>query len=100
MEIEEPHRTHTQDSNHSSATFVITYKNNLKKHNERVHKLSCDYEAEIKSDFVESIHEGIKPFKCKLCDFKCDRKYDLNKHKESVHKGIKPFKCINCRKKN
>ena len=41
---------------------------------------------------IDSVHEGIKPFKCKECDYEAAHKSSLKKHTESVHKGIKRFK--------
>ena len=45
---------------------------------------------------MESVHEGIKPFKCTICDYKFTRKLVLKKHIEYIHEGIKPFKCSIC----
>ena len=42
---------------------------------------------------VESVHERIKPFKCKICDFRSAKKCNLKKHIESVHED---FKCKIC----
>ena len=53
----------------------------------------CSYKTAIKGNLkkhIETVHEGIKPFNCNICDYKCAQKYTLNKHKESVHEGIKP----------
>ena len=41
-------------------------------------------------------HEGIKPFKCNICDNEFTKHSSLKKHIETVHEGIKPFKCIIC----
>jgi len=43
-----------------------------------------------------SVHAGIKPFECKLCDYKAARNFNLKHHIESVHQGIKAFKCNIC----
>ena len=51
----------------------FTNKQNLKKH-------------------VEAVHEGIKPFKCSVCDVKFANKQNLKKHIETIHEGIKSFK--------
>ena len=52
----------------------------------------------MKSDLkghIASIHEGIKTFKCEVCDFKTAKKINIiNWHAQSVHEGIKPFQCI------
>ena len=45
---------------------------------------------------IESVHEGIKPFKCNICDYETAQKGHLKKHKDSVHEGIKPYKCHIC----
>ena len=45
---------------------------------------------------IESVPEGIKPFKCSSYYFKTASKSTLKKHIESVHEGIKPFKCNKC----
>ena len=42
---------------------------------------------------VEVVHEGIKPFKCSVCDVKFANKQHLKKHIETIHEEIKPFKC-------
>ena len=71
----------------------FTNKQNLKKH-------------------VEAVHEGIKTFKCSVCDVEFANNYNpqiqewyissfankqnLKKHVETVHEGIKPFKCSIC----
>ena len=44
----------------------------------------------------ESVHEGIKPFKCDICDYYCSQKSDMNTYVVSVHEGKKPFKCDIC----
>ena len=41
---------------------------------------------------VEAVHEGIKPFKCSVCDVKFANKQNLKKHIETIHEGIKSFK--------
>ena len=49
--------------NGSICNYKTAYKNDLKKHIERDHKLLCDYEAAIKSDLnrhEESIHQAIQ----------------------------------------
>ena len=61
---------------------------------------------------VEAVREGIKPFKCSVCDLKFANNYNpliqewylssfadnqnLRKHVEAVLEGIKPFKCSIC----
>jgi len=36
---------------------------------------------------IDSLHRGIKQFKCGICEYKCARKDDLKRHVESVHEG-------------
>ena len=45
---------------------------------------------------MKSVHEGIKPFKCKICEYKAGLRSNLKKHIETVHEGIKSFKCCVC----
>ena len=58
---------------------------------------------------VGTVHEGIKPFKCSICDVKFANNYNsgmvhikfanqqkLKKHVDTVHEGIKPFECSIC----
>ena len=47
---------------------------------------------------VESVHEGIRPFKCESCDAKFSYERDKKNHISSVHKGEKPFNCGFCDK--
>ena len=42
---------------------------------------------------IDTVHEGIKPFKCSVCDVKFANKEHLKKHIETIHEEIKPFKC-------
>ena len=42
---------------------------------------------------MKSVHEGIKPFKCKICEYKAGLRLNLMKHRETVPEGINPFKC-------
>ena len=41
---------------------------------------------------VEAVHEGIKPFKCSVCDVKFANEQNLKTHIETIHEGIKSFK--------
>jgi len=78
----------------------------LKKHIKLGHEgikqfkcIICDYETARNHNLkkhIESVHEGIKPFKCIICDYEFTKNSSLKKHIESVHEGIKPFKCKNC----
>ena len=42
---------------------------------------------------TESVHDGIKQFKCNICDYKASRKDVFLKHVKSVHEGIKYKTC-------
>ena len=39
------------------------------------------------------VHEGMKDFKCNICDASFAQKAQLNGHMASVHEGKTPFKC-------
>ena len=52
--------------------------------------------SDIDENHENSVHAGIKPFECKLCDYKAARNFNLKHHIESVHQGIKAFKCNIC----
>ena len=45
---------------------------------------------------VSSVHEGMKPFRCDICDFSSSHFSSMNRNVESVHEGKKPFKCNIC----
>ena len=49
------------------------------------------------SRHISSVHEGIKPFKCNICEAKFARKSHLNSHSTSVHERKK--QPLLCRKK-
>ena len=40
-------------------------------------------------DHIAAVHEGKKPHKCSICDYRCAQKTNLNRHILSVHQGIK-----------
>ena len=46
---------------------------------------------------IASIHEGIKPFKCGLCEYSSANKDHLTTHIMYKHEGKKPFKCEDCK---
>ena len=45
-----------------------------------------------------SVHEGNKPQNCHLCDFRCSRKDNLDRHILSLHERKKTFSCPFCDK--
>ena len=45
---------------------------------------------------IASVHEGKKPFKCSVCDYKCSEGGQLKRHISSVHERERPFKCDIC----
>ena len=45
---------------------------------------------------VSTVHEGIKPFQCDICNACFGQKDNLNNHIAIVHEGIKQFKCDIC----
>ena len=53
------------------------------------------YKSDLKRH-LESVHEGIKPFKCNICGKGSASNGEMKKHVETVHEGKKPFKCTTC----
>ncbi len=50
---------------------------------------SCEYASEYKGNLKKHIawvHERIKPFKCKFCNYETGKKIELKRHKQSLHK--------------
>jgi len=82
-------------SNENCQTCGLKFGNKavLKIHNSIIHPEGRQIDQ---NKIIESVHEGIKKFKCTICDFNCAQKYHLNKHTETVHEGIRPFKCNIC----
>ena len=48
---------------------------------------------------VLAVHEGIKEFKCEICDKAFSQKSHKNSHMENVHEGIRNFYCDLCENK-
>lgn len=44
------------------------------------------------------IHQGLRPYKCTMCDWAFKQAYDLKHHVESIHDGIKAHQCELCGK--
>ena len=42
------------------------------------------------------MHEGLKPFKCTVCDKAFAYPFHVKKHIEAVHDGKKPYLCTLC----
>ena len=55
--------------------------------------ISTKQDSSLLNSHVLSAHEGIKLFKCNICNEKFSEKSLLNSHVSSVHEGVKPFKC-------
>ena len=78
----------------------------LKKHVQNVHEgikpfkcTICDYEFSKHSNLkkhIVSVHERIKPFKCNMCEYETAHRPHLKRHIQNVHEGIKEFKCTIC----
>ena len=68
-----------------------------KKCNQSSHNFKCEYFDNLKLH-IETVHEGEKPFKCKLCDRMCSQIETLDQHVADIHEGKKPFKCKKCNK--
>ena len=45
---------------------------------------------------VNSVHDGVKPFECIICNEKFTQRQNLKRHTESVHEKKKPYKCDLC----
>ena len=45
---------------------------------------------------IQNVHEGIKEFKCTICDYETAQRVNLKAHIESVHEGIKRIKKGKC----
>ena len=46
--------------------------------------------------YVASVHEGKKPFQCKICEYSCPQRYHLKQHIASMHEREKPLSCQLC----
>ena len=45
---------------------------------------------------ISAVHEGVKPFKCDICDQSFAQVSNMKRHFASFHNGVKPFKCDIC----
>ena len=87
-------------------TFVLYMKHNINHHVATVHEekkhsiVKCVTTNLFKivtwKKNVSWFHDGNKPFKCDISDYRSSRKSDLNKHVASVHEVNKPFKYDIC----
>ena len=57
----------------------------------------CFLESDTLKKHVLTIHEGVKPFKCKICEDRFADKSGMNRHVKSAHEG-KKFECQLCYK--
>ena len=48
------------------------------------------------AEHIGAIHEGKKPFRCDICDYRCSQKSSLTRHIAQVHERKRPFKCEIC----
>ena len=46
---------------------------------------------------MKFVHEGIKEFKCDVCDYFATTSQNLVQHKNSVHEGLRSHKCNQCK---
>ena len=56
---------------------------------------SKSFQSQSKPDLkrhIQNVHEGIKEFKCTICDYETAQRVNLKAHIESVHEGIKRIK--------
>ncbi|KAL3283702.1 hypothetical protein HHI36_024002 [Cryptolaemus montrouzieri] len=91
----------------SEVLTILSYaKSNLTNHINSVHlgiknyKCSqCDYRAATRGRLethTESTHLGLRNYKCSQCDYRAATKRKLKIHTESVHLGLKNHKCSHC----
>ena len=53
----------------------------------------------IKSDCIKSIHKGLRPYNCSICDSKFSYRQNLKYHEKAVHgigKSSNGFQCPQC----
>ena len=70
------------------------YFSSLPTHNNLNRHIVSDHEE--KKKLIASVHEGKKPFKCEICDFRCNQKAKMTQHVLSVHQKKRLFKCNFC----
>ena len=59
----------------------------------------CDtrfYQKNNLADHISMVHEENRPNKCEICDFATFHKNDLNRHILTVHEGKMPYNCKIC----
>ena len=56
----------------------------------------CDKKVQNLKEHKETVHEGIKSFKCDICKGKFSTKQSLEKHILGIHEGKKSFLCSIC----
>ena len=58
----------------------------------------CDYHAVQSFNLkmhITTIHDGLRSFKCKMCEATFTRQISLAKHKRGKHEGVS-FSCSQC----
>ena len=58
---------------------------------------SYDRQNKLKTQ-IKTVHEGIKPHQCSICESRFKSKQGMTNHISTVHEGKKPYKCSSCDK--
>ena len=104
--------THRQKKRCLLCNFVTSNKLRLQKHLRDKHDTkillplqcrTCNKRFAHMSEFDihQRTHSGIRPFKCRFCEFRCSNVTNLRKHEKFQHleRNLKPIKCSFCYKK-
>lgn len=92
-------RSSTSDSTRSVSSASSTTSSS------RVKRYFCDYDGcnkhfsrpSLLTEHQQTVHQGIKPYKCNLCERSFAKKSHLERHLFS-HSEVKPFHCSHCEK--
>ena len=57
-----------------------------------------DMLCKVSKEHVETVHDGIRKFKCDSCEKQFTKSSDLNAHVVTVHQKKEDFKCTKCSK--